>query len=94
MPLTDHEMKLARAALEKHRRRAPLASIPPAFRTAEEHDLAKKYPRSTLEQAREIDATGPTVPKQHEGQSLGFISGFELLRHQERGNYHLSGDHT
>lgn len=92
--LTQRELDLAKAALAAKRKMIPLAAIPPGSRTPEEHDLAKKYPRHTLEQAREIDATGPTVPKQHEGQSLGFISGFELLRHQERGNYHLSGDHT
>lgn len=59
-----------------------------------DRELLRKYPKHSLEEAREIEATGPTVPKQHDGQSLGFISGFEQLRHQERGNYHLSGDHT
>jgi hypothetical protein len=62
--------------------------------TKEDRELLKKYPRHTLEQAREIEATGPTVPKQHHGQELGFVSGFERIVGQERGNYHLSGDHT
>ena len=92
--LTKQEIEQAKAQLAAIWEKKPLGEIPRGLRTPEQDLLAGKYPRHTLEQAREIDATGPTVPNQHDGQSLGFISGFELLRHQERGNYHLSGDHT
>ena len=86
--MTPREIQLAKQAAAKLLRdRAPGLSD-------DDRHLLRKYPKHTLDQAREIEATGPQVPKQHEGQSLGFISGFELLRHQERGNYHLSGDHT
>lgn len=86
--MTPSEMELAKqAAARLLRDRAPGLS-------PEDRELLRKYPKHTLEQAREIDATGPQLPKDHGGQSLGYISGFEQLRHQERGNYHLGGDHT
>lgn len=86
--MTDREIALAKqAAARLLRDRAPGLS-------ESDRHLLRKYPKHTLEQAREIEATGPQVPNQHQGQSLGFVSGFEQLRHQERGNYHLSGDHT
>ncbi len=54
----------------------------------------KKYPRHTLEQAREIDSTPRSIPLGHPGQDLGYTSGFDKLIAQERGHFHLSGDHT
>ena len=86
------EAALSMAADSLLRQQIKSASLPSL--TKEEQALLKKYPRHTIEQAREIDATGPTVPKQHQGQELGFVSGFERIVGQERGNYHLSGDHT
>jgi hypothetical protein len=94
MSLTQRELELAKSAIAAKRRITPLAEIPAGMRTQEEHDLAKKYPRSTLEQAREIDATGPQMPSDPKLQDIGFVSGFERIVGQERGNYHLSGDHT
>jgi hypothetical protein len=86
--MTDREIALAKqAAARLLRDRAPGLSETDKW-------LLRKYPKHTLEQAREIESTGPTVPKQHDGQSLGFVSGFERIVGQERGNYHLSGDHT
>jgi len=86
--MTDREMKLAKQAAAKLLRdRAPGLS-------EDDRELLRKYPKHTLEEAREIEATGPTVPKQHQGQDLGFVAGFDKILGQERGNYHLSGDHT
>lgn len=86
--MNERELQLAKQAAAKLLRdRAPGLS-------ESDRSLLRKYPKHTLEQAREIEATGPQMPKDHKGQPLGYISGFEQLRHQERGNYHLSGDHT
>lgn len=86
--MTPREIELAKQAAAKLLRdRAPGLS-------PEDRLLLRKYPKHTLEQAREIDATGPQLPKDPRIQPLGYISGFEQLRHQERGNYHLGGDHT
>ena len=55
--------------------------------TPEDAILAKKYPRHTLEQAREIDrATREPME--------GYTSGFVKLLAQESSQRHLSGDHT
>ena len=70
-----------------------LAKLKPTMTEADKL-LMKKYPRHTLEQAREIDSALPSVPLNHPGQDLGFVSGFEKIIAQERGNFHLSGDHT
>jgi hypothetical protein len=56
--------------------------------TQEDVDIMKKYPRHTLAQAREID--GPRLP--YTGN--GIVSGFEKLIAQERGDFHLGGEHT
>ena len=86
--MNERELQLAKqAAARLLRDRAPGL-------TESDRHLLRKYPKHSLEQAREIEATGPQMPKDHKGQPLGYISGFEQLRHQERGNYHLSGDHT
>jgi predicted RNA-binding Zn-ribbon protein involved in translation (DUF1610 family) len=49
--------------------------------------LLTRYPRHTLAQAREIDSARPYMCE-------GITSGFEKIIAQERGNFHLSGDHT
>jgi hypothetical protein len=86
--MTDREKQLAKQAAAKLLRdQAPgLSHL--------DRELLRKYPKHTLEQAREIEATGPQMPKDHRVQSLGYVSGFDLIVGQERGNYHLSGDHT
>ena len=86
--MTEREMRLAKQAAAKlFRDRAPGLS-------ESDRELLRKSPKHTLEQAREIEATGPQMPNRHPGQDLGFVSGFERIVGQERGNYHLSGDHT
>ena len=86
--MTDRERQLAKQAAAKL-----LRDRAPGLNESDRH-LLRKYPKHTLEQAREIDAVGPTVPNRHSGQDLGFVSGFDKILGQERGNYHLSGDHT
>jgi hypothetical protein len=81
-------MRLAKQAAAKL-----LRDRAPGLSEADRH-LLRKYPKHTLEQAREIEATGPQMPKDHRVQSLGYVSGFDKILGQERGNYHLSGDHT
>ena len=49
--------------------------------------LLLEFPRHTLEQAREIKGAAGEP-------GFGFTSGFEKIIAQERGNFHLSGDHT
>jgi hypothetical protein len=86
--MTDREMKLAKqAAARLLRDRAPGLS-------EDDRHLLRKYPKHTLEQAREIDAVGQRLPSDPRMQDLGFVSGFDKILGQERGNYHLSGDHT
>jgi hypothetical protein len=81
-------MKLAKqAAARLLRDRAPGLS-------ESDRELLRKYPKHTLEQAREIDAVGQRLPSDPRLQDLGFVSGFDKILGQERGNYHLSGDHT
>jgi hypothetical protein len=88
MNITTREIELAMAALAKARHTTPLAAIPPGMRTPEEQELAKKYPRHTLAEAREIEGT-PRPSWE------GYSSGFEKIVYQERnGNHPLSGDHT
>lgn len=76
-------MKLTHKAYELiHRHEQRYQAMTPADKL-----LAKKYPRHTLEQAREIDgAKSPAV--------RGYSSGFEKIQAQERGCYHLGGSHT
>ena len=86
--MTEREMKLAKQAAAKLLRdKAPGLSY-------RDRELLKKYPKHTLEQAREIEATGPQMPFDHRLQDLGFVSGFERLLTQERGNMPPGGDHT
>lgn len=54
----------------------------------EDRALLRRYPKSTLAAARLID----NAPLQH--GIPGYSSGFEKIVAQERGNFHLSGDHT
>ena len=78
--LTPEELAAAKRAIAKGR--PPLEGLSEADKR-----LLKKYPRHSLEQAREIDGTPlQNIP--------GFSSGFEKIRAQERGYFHLSGDHT
>ena len=86
--MTDREKQLAKQAAAKL-----LRDRAPGLSEADRH-LLRKYPKHTLEQAREIDAVGQRLPSDPRLQDLGFVSGFDKILGQERGNYHLSGDHT
>jgi len=79
--MTDREMKLAKQAAAKLLRdRAPGLG-------EDDRNLLRKYPKLSLEQAREIEATAR--------QSWdGYTSGFDKIVAQERGNIPLGGDHT
>jgi len=55
--------------------------------------LLQKYPRHTLEEAREIESTCLPMPADPKLQPIGFVSGFEMIMAQERG-CNLWGDHT
>lgn len=55
--------------------------------------LLQKYPRHTLEEAREIESTCLSIPTNSKLQPIGFVSGFEVIMAQERG-CNLLGDHT
>jgi alkylation response protein AidB-like acyl-CoA dehydrogenase len=86
--MTERERQMAKQAAAKLLRdRAPGLS-------EDDRHLLRKYPKHTLEESREIEATGPTVPKQHQGQDLGFVSGFDKILGQERYNISLGGDHA
>jgi hypothetical protein len=86
--MTEREKQLAKQAAAKILRdRAPGLSDC-------DRELLRKYPKHTLEEAREIDAAGPSVPKQHPSQDLGFVSGFERILAQERNGISLGGTHT
>lgn len=86
--MTEREKKLARqAAARLLRDRAP------GLAESDRH-LLRKYPKHTLEQAREIESTGPQMPSDPRLQELGFVSGFDRILAQERSNISLGGDHT
>ena len=86
--MTDREMKLAKQAAAKLLRdRAPGLS-------ESDRELLRKYPKHSLEQAREIEAVGQRLPSDPRLQDLGFVSGFDKIVAQERGNIPLGGDHT
>lgn len=85
--LTKDEIEKAKLALSKMR--PPMDGL-----SNEDKFLLEKYPRHTLEQAREIDGTTISLPLSHPGQDLGYTSGFDKLMAQERGDFHLSGNHT
>lgn len=85
MRMTPEEIEAAKRALAK------LTQSPEV--TTEDIALLKKYPRHTLEQAREIDSAAPWHPGTKPGETMGITSGFEKIRAQEHG-IHLSGNHT
>jgi hypothetical protein len=86
--MNDRELQLAKqAAARLLRDRAPGL-------TESDRHLLRKYPKHSLEEAREIDATGPQMPLNHRIQDIGFVSGFELIVAQEERNISLGGDHT
>jgi hypothetical protein len=86
--MTEREMKLAKQAAAKL-----LRDRAPGLSEADRH-LLRKYPKHSLEQAREIDAVGQRLPSDPRLQDLGFVSGFELIVAQEERNISLEGDHT
>jgi hypothetical protein len=88
MKMTEEEKALAKKAIAKL-----LRQVDPNLSESDKELLAK-YPRHTLEEAREIDATRSPIPLRHSDQDLGFVSGFELLRKQESNNLQITGDHT
>ena len=86
--MNDRELQLAKqAAARLLRDRAPGL-------TESDRHLLRKYPKHSLEEAREIEATGPQMPLNHRIQDIGFVSGFELIVAQEERNISLEGDHT
>lgn len=88
MNLTDRELQLAKEALAKARAKTPLGNLPRETMTEEEKYHADKYPKHTLQEAKEIGLT----PRPSWD---GYMSGFERIRWQENhGTSHLSGDHT
>ena len=86
--MNERELQLAKQAAAKLLRdRAPGL-------TESDRRLLRKYPKHSLEQAREIEATGPQMPTDHRIQDIGFVSGFDLIVAQEERNISLGGDHT
>lgn len=86
--MNERELQLARQAAQRL-----LRDRAPGLTESERH-LLRKYPKHSLEQAREIEATGPQMPTDHRIQSLGFVSGFEQIVEQEEWSVNLGGDHT
>lgn len=86
--MNDRELQLAKQAAAKL-----LRDRAPGLSESDRH-LLRKYPRHSLEEAREIEATGPQMPLNHRIQDIGFVSGFELIVAQEERNISLGGDHT
>ena len=86
--MNERELQLAKqSAARLLRDRAPGL-------TESDRHLLRKYPKHSLEEAREIEATGPQMPLNHRIQDIGFVSGFELIVAQEERNISLEGDHT
>ena len=86
--MNERELQLAKqAAARLLRDRAPGLS-------ESDRHLLRKYPKHTLEQAREIEATAAQMPLNHRIQDIGFVSGFELIVAQEERNISLEADHT
>ena len=83
MNLSPEELAEAKAAIDKLRRENLISSM-----SKEDQELMRKYPKHTLEAARMIDAT-PLTPC-----VCGCRSAFDIIRLQETGNFHISGDHT
>jgi hypothetical protein len=86
--MNERELQLAKQAAAKL-----LRDRAPGLTESDRH-LLRKYPKHTLEEAREIEATGPQMPLNHRIQDIGFVSGFELIVAQEERNISLGGDHT
>lgn len=86
--MNERELQLAKQAAAKL-----LRDRAPGLTESDRH-LLRKYPKHTLEEAREIEATGPQMPLKHRTQDIGFVSGFELIVAQEERNISLGGDHT
>lgn len=86
--MNERELQLAKQAAAKL-----LRDRAPGLTESDRH-LLRKYPKHTLEQAREIDATGPQIPKDHRIQDIGFVSGFEQIVEQEEWSVNLRVDHT
>ena len=79
--MNERELQLARQAAQRL-----LRDRAPGLTESERH-LLRKYPKHTLEEAREIEATG------RESWD-GYTSGFDKIIAQERGCKPLGGDHT
>ena len=86
--MNERERQLARQAAQRL-----LRDRAPGLTESERH-LLRKYPKHSLEEAREIESTGPQMPLNHRIQDIGFVSGFELIVAQEERNISLGGDHT
>lgn len=86
--MNERELQLAKQAAQRL-----LRDRAPGLTESERH-LLRKYPKHSLEEAREIEATGPQMPINHRIQDIGFVSGFELIVAQEERNISLGGDHT
>ena len=86
--MNERELQLAKQAAAKL-----LRDRAPGLSESDRH-LLRKYPKHSLEQAREIEATGPQMPLNHRIQDIGFVSGFELIVAQEERNISVGGDHT
>ena len=86
--MNQRELQLAKqAAARLLRDRAPGL-------TESDRHLLRKYPKHSLEEAREIEATGPQMPLDQRIQDIGFVSGFELIVAQEERSVNIGGDHT
>ena len=86
--MNERELQLAKQAAAKL-----LRDRAPGLSESDRH-LLRKYPKHSLEQAREIEATGPQMPLNHRIQDIGFVSGVELIVAQEERNISVGGDHT
>lgn len=79
--MNERELQLAKQAAAKL-----LRDRAPGLAESDRH-LLRKYPKHSLEQAREIEATG-------RGSWDGYTSGFDKIIAQEQGCKPLGGDHT
>ena len=78
MKISPEELAMAKRALAKRGGVLPPCAPPPQY-TKEEMALMKRYPRHTLQQAKEIDAS------QADDAGGGYTTGFERILWQERG---------
>ena len=86
--MNQRELQLAKQAAARL-----LRDRSPGLTESDRH-LLRKYPKHSLEEAREIEATGPQMPTDYRIQSLGFVSGFEQIVEQEEWSVNIGGDHT